>query len=114
MEDSLIAILESFGFPVYRQGSLTPDTPYPDNFFTFWNSESPDHSYYDNDSYGIDWSYGVYFYSNDPAKTYDIITRARIELKKNKWIVPTNGFDVPSDVPTHTGRGLEVYFMQFN
>lgn len=36
MEDDLIEILSGFGFPVFRQGSLTDTDAYPDSFFTFW------------------------------------------------------------------------------
>ena len=34
MEDDLIEILSGFGFPVFRQGSLTDTDAYPDSFFT--------------------------------------------------------------------------------
>ena len=48
MEDNLIEILSSFGYPVYRQGSMSDDAVYPPTFITFWNFDSPDHSYYDD------------------------------------------------------------------
>lgn len=32
MEDDLIEILSDFGFPVFRQGSLTDTDAYPDSF----------------------------------------------------------------------------------
>ena len=112
MEDKLIGLLESFGFPVFRQGSLTEDEPYPDNFFTFWNVESPDHSHYDNDQYGTEWVFDVNFYSNNPNDTYQILAEARILLKQNNWIIPSSGHDVGSDEPTHTGRGLQAIFLE--
>lgn len=112
MEDKLIELLESLGYPVYRQGSFTEGQQYPESFFTFWNTGSPDHSHYDNDNYGSEWAYGVYFYSSDPELPYKMISDARILLKQNKWIVPSKGFDVASDEATHTGRGLEVFFLE--
>ena len=112
MEDKLIELLESLGYPVYRQGSFTEGQQYPESFFTFWNTGSPDHSHYDNDNYGSEWAYGVYFYSSDPELPYKMISDARILLKQNKWIVPSKGFDVASDEATHTGRGLEVLFLE--
>lgn len=112
MEDKLIELLESLGYPVYRQGSFTEGQAYPRSFFTFWNPESPDHSHYDNEDYGTEWTFSVYFYSVDPVLVYKMISDARILLKQNKWIVPSKGFDAISDVSTHTGRGLEVLFLE--
>ncbi len=111
MEDNLISILESFGFPVLRQGSLSDDEEYPDNFFTFWNIDSPDHSHYNNNDYGTDWAYDVNFYSNDPENTYNILATARATLKAAGWIVNGKGYDVTSDEISHTGRGMEVYYL---
>lgn len=113
MEDSLIQILESFKYPVYRQGSMSDEDQYPPTFITFWNYDSPDHSYYDNSDYGTVWSYNIYVYSDDPELTYSVLSAARAELKKAGWIVRGKGFDVTSDEETHTGRGLEIYYMQF-
>lgn len=112
IEDVLIGLLESFVYPVYRQGSLTVENGYPDSFFTFWNYDSPDHSHYDNHEYGTDWNFGVYFYSNNPELTYSVLADARILLKQNNWIVPSKGFDVRSDLPSHTGRGLTVFYLE--
>ena len=84
MEDNLISILESFGYPVFRQGSLTGDEPYPDDFFTFWNNDSSDHSHYNNDEYGTTWDFDVNFYSTDPEKAYSILTEARKKIKRRK------------------------------
>ena len=112
MENQLIELLESFGFPVYRQGSIAKNEAYPANFFTFWNNASSDHSYYDNNDYGTNWDFNVYFYSDNPENTYTYIDRARILLKQHNWIVPSKGFDVATDEPTHTGKGLEVFYLQ--
>lgn len=112
MEDKLIEILETFGYPVLRQGSLASDEDYPENFFTFWNNDSPDHSHYDNAEHGTDWDFDVNFYSTDPEKTYAVLRDARIRLKKEKWIIPGKGHDVGSDEITHTGRGIRVYYLE--
>ena len=114
MEDKLIAILATFGYPVLRQGSLAGDEEYPDHFFTFWNNESPDHSHYDNEEYGTDWDFDVNFYSIDPEKTYSVLLEARKKLKTEKWIVPGKGYDVASDEPTYTGRGINAFYLETN
>ena len=108
MEDNL----KSLGYPVIRQGSLSPDERYEDHFFTFWNNDSPDHSHYNNEEYGTDWDFDVNFYSIDPEKTYKVLADARVKLKQNKWIVPSKGYDVASDEVTHTGRGMRVFYLE--
>lgn len=113
MEDDLIQILETLGYPVIRQGSLSPDEEYPDSFFTFWNNDSPDHAHYDNAEYGTEWDFDVNFYSTDPEKTYRVLAYARIKLKQNKWIIPGKGYDVASDEVTHTGRGMRAFYLEF-
>lgn len=112
MEDNLINILSELGYPVYRQGSMSDDEIYPSTFLTFWNYDTPDHSHYDNSEYGYAWSFNIYVYSNDPELTYSVLAEARIKLKKAGWIVNGKGFDVQSDEATHTGRGLEIFFLE--
>lgn len=111
MEDMLIELLSSFGYRVYRQGSFSENDKYPDSFFTFWNTGTPDHAHYDNDDYLAEWEYDVNFYSVDPELTYKVLSDARILLKQNKWIVPSRGYDVYSDEPTHTGRGMQAIYL---
>ena len=77
MEDVLIAILENFGFPVYRQGAMSNDAIYPETFITYWNNSSPDHSHYDNAGRGTAWNYTVNVYSEDSAEAYRLIGEIR-------------------------------------
>lgn len=113
MDNVLIEILSSFGYPVYRQGSMSDDATYPDTFFTYWNYDSPDHNHYDNTDYGTEWDFNIYVYSNDPDMTYNLLASARAALKSAGWICQGKGFDVQSDEETHTGRGLNVIYMEF-
>ena len=113
MEDELIEILSTFDYPVYRQGSLSEDEAYPTTFFTFWNYDTPDHNHYDNDNYGWEWGFNVYVYSSDPEATYSLLDFARQALKEAGWVVQGKGFDVQSDEPTHTGRGINVIKMEY-
>ena len=113
MEDALITILESFKYPVYRQGSMSNDATYPETFITFWNNDSPNHAHYDNSEYVTAWDYNIYVYSSDPNLTYSVLMDVRTALKEAGWITPSKGFDVASDEASHTGRGLEVFYLQF-
>ena len=106
---SLISLLESFTFPVFRQGSVTES--YPDNFFTFWESEEDGNSYYDNLTVDVYYQFSVYFYSTNPANTYSYIEQARSLLKQNGWTIKTRGYDVASGEQSHTGRGFDVIYL---
>lgn len=111
MEDNLIEILSTFGYPVYRQGSLSNTQKYPETFFTFWNNSTPNHAHYDNSEYGFVWNFNIFVYSSNNALTYSLLDEARSALKTNGWIPIGKGFDAASDEPTHTGRGLELNYL---
>ena len=108
MEDALIAILETFKYPVDRQGSMSS---YPETFITFWCNDSPDHAHYDNEEYGATYDYNVYIYSSNAATAYSLTDDIRAALKAAGWIVPSRGFDVDSDEEAHIGRGLNCMYL---
>ena len=112
MEDKLIEVLSKLNYPVFRQGSLLPHQPYPRHFFTFWNDSADGNSFYDNDENSITWAYSVNFYSVNPAYTYEKLTEIKSLLKENGFIVTGGGYDVASDEPTHTGRGISVFYKE--
>lgn len=114
MEDLLIEILKSFGYPVRLQGSLLPDEPYPEHFFTFWNRSSDGEHYYDNDEHSTAYEYDVNFYSIDPEKVYSVIRAVKKALKTANFIVSGDGYSVPSDEATHDGRGINVLYLRRN
>lgn len=118
MEDLLISILGALGYPVRMQGSLLPDESYPDHFFTYWNNAAAGASHYDNDENSILWNYDLNFYSVDPvlvSNMFKIIKdtpTAKSLLKEAGFIVSGAGYDVASDEPTHTGRGINILYRQ--
>lgn len=112
MDENLINLLESFGYPVMRQGSLPEDQAYPDTFFTFWNSEEIEHSAYDNDTSNINYNFDVNIYSTDIDLCISLLEQARTLLKANNWIIGTRGYDLASDEITHVGKGMQVYFLE--
>lgn len=113
MEDTLIQLLESFGYPVMRQGSLSADQAYPDTFFTFWNNDEDGQSFYDNDTASVVYDFDVNVYSSNPDTAYSLLAEARKLLKTNRWIISTRGYDVPSDEITHIGRGMNVQYLEY-
>jgi len=107
MTDELIKILESFGYPVFMQGSLPEEEP--ESFFTFWNFSSEDESHYDNDSKSYEIGFWVYFYSTDPVLPDEMLMQARKKLKENDFIPDGPGKHVMAHRTEFTGKLIEVY-----
>lgn len=112
MEDLLIRTLEALGYPVKQQGSLLSDESYPDHFFTFWNDSADGSSFYSNTEGAILWQYSLNFYSIDPMLVSTKLLEAKQLLKSAGWVANGAGYDVMSDEPTHTGRGMTVLYRQ--
>ena len=112
MEDNLIKLLESFGYPVFRQGSLVENEPYPPTFFTFWNNGEWEQKAYDNKTIAIIVDFDVNVYADYPETVYNLLNEARTLLKSNGYQIPDRGHDLASDVETHTGRGINVTYLQ--
>ncbi len=112
MDSALSTILESFKFPVYRQGSMSNDTAYPETFITFWQSDSYDHTHYNNAEYGIEWSYTVNIYSSNPDTKFSLLSEVIEALKAAGWIISGRGYDVASDEKSHSGKGFECKYLE--
>lgn len=110
--DKLIETLESLGYPVIKQGSLLPDEPYPNHFFTYWNDSADGDSYYSNEEGAILWAYSFNFYSVDELLVSAKLMEAKKLLIKAGFIVAGAGYDVASDEPTHTGRGMTALYRE--
>ena len=112
MEDNLIQLLESLGYPVFRQGSLTKPDEYPETFITFWNDEELGQSFYDNDVALTTHAFSINVYSTNPDTAYMVQRQARDTLKANEWTITVRGYDVQSDDETHIGRGFEAVYLK--
>lgn len=112
MEDTLISLLETLKYPVYRQGSIEENKPYDPTFITFWNRSEDGVSFYDNTDYLVSWLFDVNIYSSDPTLTYSVQRAARDLLKTNGWTITDRGYDAASDEVTHTGRGFSCLYLE--
>lgn len=108
MKDLLIETLEPLGYPIFQQGSLGENEPYPESFFTFWNNDTGDGSHYDNKPINYIWDFDLNFYSSDPELVNTKLLAGVTALKAVGFICSGKGYDVASDEPTHTGRGINV------
>lgn len=112
MKEKLISLLETFGFPVFLQGSMSEEALYPKSFFTFWNNDSYDNNHYDDEPISYTWSFDVNFYSIDPELVNLMLLEAKQILKENGFIISGQGYDLGSDEPTHTGRGFNALIVE--
>lgn len=108
----LIDCVSGFGFPVFLQGSIADDEAYPDSFFTYWNNETESLNYYDNEETQIIWDFDLNFYTNAPETIDSTIAQAKQQLKAAGFIVGGAGYDVLSDEPSHTGRGINPIYIE--
>lgn len=108
MKKELINVLEGIcPDNVFLQGSLAPDEPYPDSFITFWTNYTDDHAHFDSEVFSVDWQFSVIYYSNDPAKVGTVPGTIITAMRNAGFIPQGKGFDIASDVPTHTGWAMD-------
>lgn len=112
MKEQLITLLETFGFPVFLQGSIASPEEYPESFFTFWVTSAPEGAFYDNDANRCVWGFWVYFYSTDPTLVLEKSEAARQLLKANGFTTDGKPTDLPVDVPEYTGAMFPVYIAE--
>lgn len=110
MRLELIELLKTYDYPVYLQGSLPEDKPYPESFITFWNHTTTPTYYDDNASCKV-YGFYVYFYSTDPMLVLTMIEKIANDLQKNGFSV-SGETDAQSDEITHTGQMIDVYILK--
>lgn len=112
MKSELIKLLEYFGYPVFLQGSLNSVEDYPVSFFTFWNFDNPEKSFYDNNANSCIWVFKVYFYSENPVMVEEFAEAARKLLRAHGWIVGGKPTDIKTDKITHTGAFFTASYIE--
>lgn len=113
IEDDLIEILDTFNFPVDRQGSYQKGQPYPDTFITFW-TDTEDSGHYDDFASTTVWHFDVNVYSTNPDTVIRTILAVKAALESAGFTVNGKGSDAASDYATHTGKMIDVWFMEHN
>ena len=112
MKGELIKVLQTLGFPVYQQGSLSADERYPDTFFTFWNNSTEGASIYNNKVTSYIWDFDVNCYAIDADQVEKYLVKAIQLLEEHGFIIGDKGYDVMSDEQTHTGRGTNILYIE--
>lgn len=113
MKEKLYNLLITFGYPVFVQGTLNADDPYPNSFITYWINDVSDGEHYDNDTISYVWDFSIMFYSNEPTLVNSIPEKIRLLLKDNGFIPQGKGQDIPSDEKTHTGWAQDYLYLEY-
>lgn len=108
----LIDTISSFNYPVKQQGSMSDSDEYPDSFFTFFNNSTDDDNFFDDQETITIWDFDLNIYSNDPEVVNSVLLEAKPLLKAAGFIVNGSGHDVLSDEETHTGRGINILYIE--
>lgn len=112
MKDKLTSVLESLKYPYFQQGTMNKEEGYPDSYFTFKNMSTSGDGFYNNEEHKTIWLFIVAFYSNNPDLVEKELLNAKKKLKENGFIASGKGYDVDSDEPTQTGRGIAVKIIE--
>lgn len=102
----LFELFEEIGLPYFRQGSLS-DEDYPPDFFTFWNIDTPNDSFYDNHETRYIPYIQIGWYTNDASKIYSQLEEGGDFYQKAKekgFVFDGRAKDAPADKDNYYGR----------
>ena len=105
-------LTDEFKIPVILQGTLLFSEAYPDDFFTFWNTDSRSAAFYDGNENETIWTFELNVYSNNPEHVNSYLLTAKSLFRAQGWIIDGKGYDIASDEPTHTGRGIQMIYLE--
>lgn len=101
--EKLIALFEEIGLPYFRQGSLS-DEDYQPEFFTFWNIDTSNDSFYDNKETRFIEYIQVGFYTNNAEHIYSVMEDFISRAKQKGFVVVGRAKDAPADKDNYFGR----------
>lgn len=103
---SLFALFDEIGLPCFRQGSMS-DADYQPSFFTFWNIDTSNKSFYDNAEKRYIELVQVGFYTNDADLIYSQLDEGGEFYKKAKekgFVFKGRAKDADADKKDYFGR----------
>lgn len=99
----LFELYEEIGLPYFRQGSMS-DKDYPSSFFTFWNIQTENDSFYDNEEHRYIEYVQVGFYTNDASKIYSVMDDFIARAKSKGFVIDGRARDADADKADYFGR----------
>lgn len=104
-------LLESLGLPVFIQGSMPEDMPYPDTFITYIWYDSADLWNFGNRAIATNYIVQITVYSYLPDQIDNYMEKLITLLEKNGYSKSNNGRMIPSDEPSHLGWSIDFNFI---
>ena len=99
----LFDLFNEIGLPYFRQGSMS-DEDYKPSFFTFWNIDTPNDSFYDNHETRYIEYVQVGYYTNDATKIYSGMDEFIAKAKLKGFVVEGRPKDANADKDNYFGR----------
>jgi hypothetical protein len=99
----LFELFEEIGLPYFRQGSMS-DEQYQPSFFTFWNIDTPNDSFYDNKATRYIEYVQVGLYTNDAKNIYSVMDDFIKKAKEKGFVVEGRAQDANADKESYFGR----------
>lgn len=99
----LFDLFGEIGLPYFRQGSIS-DEEYQPSFFTFWNIDTPNDSFYDNAEHRYIEYVQVGFYTNDASKIYSVMDDFINRAKAKGFVLAGRAHDANADKDNYFGR----------
>lgn len=112
MWTKLEKVFEQIGLEYSRQGSYSDVSEYPESFFTFWNFDSPEGGFYDNNAKRTVWLWQVYYYTRKPETLYTMMDDFIRLAKAEGFVIEGRGHDIPSDRPDCVGRMITIKYLE--
>ena len=113
MWSKLEEVFERLGVPYYRQGSFSSESDYEDvSFYTFWNPNSDERAFYDDEAHMATWHWDIFYYTSDPSTLYSGIDDFARLAKEVGFTVVGRGRDTQSDRPDYPGRTIRVIYIE--
>ena len=101
--ERLFALFNEIGLPYFRQGSMS-DADYKPEFFTFWNIDTPNDSFYDNEEHRYIEYVQVGFYTNDANKIYSGMDNFIEKAKEKGFVLAGRPQDANAGKADYFGR----------
>lgn len=112
LENVLNKYEEETQTPYFRQGSLVNTDDLPKTFITFWNTTTPESSFYDDEAHSAIWTWTIYFYTTDPSIIYSAPSRFLELARAEGFILQGRANDIPSGIEGYVGRYLTLKYFE--